>query len=103
MSHTPAEGDRIYGVWLPPSVTAIIEAAGGHDPTRGGMPYAMASIVGALPWIAVEMFKALPPAEYAEFANQMKANMQQAWQIAGSDNPPAAFEAALERAKRSIS
>ena len=91
-----------FGVELPPSVIAILAAAGGDDPKRGGMPYAMASIVGALPWIAVAVFKALPPEEYAAFARQAKMNMQQAWSIIGSDNPPAAFDAAFEAAKREV-
>ena len=90
------------GVCLPPSVAAIITAAGGADPKQGGMPYAMAGIVGALPWIAVALFKELPPEEYAACARQARLNMQQAWSIIGSDNPPAAFDEAGAAAKQAV-
>lgn len=66
------------------------------------MPRAMAHILGALPWIAVALYKSLPQAEYDAFAGQVKSNMQQAWEIIGADNPPAAFDAAYAAAKRSV-
>lgn len=96
------KGWTTYGVELPASVTKIVDAAGGADPKRGGMPFAMASILGALPWIAVALFKVAPKAEYLEFAAQVKANMQQAWEIIGSDNPPKAFDDACDAAKKAI-
>ena len=90
------------GVSVPASVAAIITAAGGAEPKQRGMPYAMASIVGALPWIAVALFKELPPEEYADFACHARLNMQQAWSIIGSDNPPAAFDEAVAAAKKAV-
>lgn len=91
-----------YVVELPSSVIAIVEAAGGADPSKGGMPFAMASIVGALPWIAVAVYKSATAEEYAQFAEQLKANMQMVWTIAGAFDPEAAFEAAFDRAKKSL-
>lgn len=96
------KGWKNVGVWLPDSVVAIIKAAGGAEPEKGGMPYAMASIVGALPWIAVALHKELPPDEYADFVRQCKANMQQAFSIIGHANPPEAFEAAVAAAQKQL-
>jgi hypothetical protein len=89
-------------VALPPSVVAIIEAAGGADPKHGGMPHAMAMLMGTLPWIAVALYKTLPPDEYAAFVRAVKGYMEQAWVIIGAENPPAAFDAAYTAARRSI-
>lgn len=96
------EGWKNVGVEIPNSVAAIINAANGADPAKGGMPFAMASIMGALPWIAVALFEALPRDEYDEFAKAMKAMMQQVWQIAGSENPRVAFDAEFEAARKSL-
>jgi hypothetical protein len=95
-------GWKNVGVHLPSSVVAIIAAAGGAESEKGGMPRAMASIVGALPWIAVALYQELPAEEYAAFAGQVKANMQQAWQIIGADDPKTAFDVAFEAAKKAI-
>lgn len=97
-----SKGWKKVVVFLPPSVVAIIAAAGGADSKTGGMPRAMAMIVGALPWIAVALFKELPSDEYAAFAQQIKTNMQAVWSIAGADDPPAAFAAAMATAKNEI-
>ena len=96
------KGWKNVGVYLPPSVIAIIKAAGGADPKRGGMPYAMASILGALPWIAVQLYKELPPEEYREFANAVRMNMQEVWSIVGSDDPKAAFDEAYAEAEKAM-
>lgn len=100
---TAAAGWKAVGVNLPPTIVAIIQAAGGDDLTgKRGMPYALASIMGALPWIAVALYKTLPPDEYAAFARSVKGNMQQVWAIIGADDPPAAFDEAYAKAKRSL-
>lgn len=96
------KGWKTVGVDLPPSVVAIITAAGGADPKKGGMPYALAGILGALPWIAAALYKQMPESEYRAFAKQAKANMDQAWEIIGAKNPPEAFDAAFAAAKRSV-
>lgn len=96
------KGWKDVGVWLPASITKIIKAAGGADPKHGGMPYAMAAIVGALPWIAVQLYQELTPEEYAEFAAQTRGNMGVAWSIIGAENPKAAFDAAFANAKRQV-
>lgn len=93
---------KTVGVNLPRSVAAIIAAAEGADPKKGGMPFALASIIGALPWIAVALFKELPRDEYDAFAKQARDNMQQAWQIIGAEDPSAAFDEAYEAAKRTL-
>jgi hypothetical protein len=90
------------GVDLPPSVGDIIRAAGGMDPKLGGMPYAMAAIIAALPWIAAELFKALPSREYKAFARNTEANMHAALDVITADDPVAEFHALFERAKRSV-
>lgn len=95
---TEMEDYRLVGVDLPQSVIDIIQAAGGTD-TAIGMPKAMASIVGCLPWIAVALFQTLPPDKYQAFATQLKENMQLAWFIAGHENPEAAFDGAMSRAR----
>lgn len=96
------KGWKNVGVELPPSVIAIVRAAGGDDPTKGGMPYAMASLVGALPWIAVALFESLPPEEYAEFRTMLRQELQGSWAIIGAENPKAAFDEAIARAKKSV-
>jgi len=96
------KGWKNVGVELPPSVIAIITAAGGADPQQGGMPRAMASIVGAIPWIAVALYELLPQDEYAAFAQQLRSNMQQVWSIAGAEDPKAAFDVAFAAAKRGV-
>lgn len=92
---------KMVNVELPGSVAAILKAAGGDKPITG-MPFAMASILGALPWIGVAPYKAMPEAEYRKFARQVRLNMDQAWDIIGAENPPAAFGAAYELAKRQV-
>lgn len=96
----PPPGWKNVGVQLPSSIVALIAAAGGAESEKGGMPRAMASIIGALPWIAVALYRELPAEEYAAFAGQVRANMQQAWQIIGADDPKAAFDAAYDAAKK---
>ena len=96
------KGWKNYGVYLPATVKAIIDAAGGADPKHGGMPYAMASIIGALPHIAVALHGEMSPQDYAEFAQQVKANLQQVWQIVGANDPKAAFDEAYEAAKKVV-
>jgi len=95
-------GWKNVGVELPDSVCKIILAAGGADPANGGMPRAMASIVGALPWIAAVLHKALPDDEYRAFAQQLKENMQIVWTIAGAENPSTAFDEAFANAKKQV-
>ncbi len=102
MTKTSAANFETFRVELPASVIAIIRAAGGHDPSKGGMPYAMASIVGALPWIAVAMYRSLPLGHYAGFAKQMEENIALAMEIVVSDNPEEAFERAYTAAKRAV-
>jgi hypothetical protein len=96
------KGWKNVGVELPTSVCDIINAANGADPAKGGMPFAMASIIGALPWIAVALYEALPPDEYHDFLRQMKGYMEQAWSIAAAKNPRRAFDTAFAAAKRSV-
>lgn len=96
------EGWTTVAVALPPSVQAIIAAAGGADPSTGGMPHAMAVIVGALPWIAAGLYDVLTEDEYRQFAQQLKDNMQMAWSVAGAQNPRRAFDEAFARAQRSV-
>ncbi len=85
-------------VGLPASVMDIVKAAGGE----ANMPLTMATILGAVPWIALGLWESLPEDEYRAFANQLRANMQLAWEIAGAADPKAAFDAALEREKRGV-
>jgi hypothetical protein len=101
-SESTLPGWQMVGVELPPSVIAIITAAGGADPAKGGMPYAMASILGALPWIGVALFKELTPEQYAAFLNSVNANMRQVWAILSAEDPKAAFDAEYEAARRSL-
>lgn len=81
---------------LPPSVAAIVLAAGGDK----HMPMAMARIVGALPWIARVLFDALPEDEYRAFAGQLRMNTDIALRIAESDDVESAFVAVFERQTR---
>lgn len=92
---------RQVKVQLPASVIKIVEAAGANDEANGGFPHAMALIVGALPWLAVALFKAVERDQYDQFAQQLKENLQFAWSIAGADNPETAFDQALARAQAS--
>lgn len=101
-SKSELKGWKNVGVMLPPSIIAIITAAGGADPTKGGMPYAMASIVGALPWIAVALYGELPREEYDAFAQAAKGYLQQAWEVIGAQDPKATFDRLYEEAKRSV-
>jgi hypothetical protein len=86
------------GVDLPPSVLAIVRAAGGEE----NMPKALASIMGAIPWLAVALYDALPSEEYRAFAGQAHANMRQVWEIVGAENVREAFDRELDRARRSV-
>jgi len=86
------------GVSLPPSVLAIIDAAGGRE----DFPRAMASIVGALPWIAVALHGALEQTEYRALMGQVRHELQGAWAIIAAPDPRIAFEAAVDAAKREI-
>ena len=91
-----------YKVELPGSIIAIIQAAGGAELATGGLPRAMASIVGALPWIAVALSETVTPQEYADFLAELKGNMQMVWSIAAAPNVRAALDDAIARAKRSL-
>jgi hypothetical protein len=82
------KGWKNVGVELPPSIVAILTAAGGTEAKFGGMPRAMASILGALPWIAVQLFKSLPEDEYKAFAGAVRAQLQQVWQIISKSSDP---------------
>ena len=95
-------GYRNVGVVLPSSVVKIITAAGGGDAATGGLPFAMASIIGALPWIAVALSKELTKEEYREFVNQVRAELQGAFAIVAAEDPKRAFDEAYERAKTAI-
>lgn len=93
------KGFKRVGVELPPSVIAIIRAAGGED----NFPRAMASIVGALPWIAAALYDSLPESEYRAFAAAMRPNYEQVMEIVEADNPRKAFDEEFERQKRAVS
>lgn len=89
-------------VELPESVIAIVIAAGGTDPKRGGLPFAMASILGALPFIAAALYKELSADEYAGFVVAMKLYMEQVLEIIDAENPQAALNAAVASQARRV-
>lgn len=92
------DGYKKVGVYLPPSVHAIIDAAGGTQ----DFPRAMACIVGALPWIAVTLSEAVSREEYDLFLQQTRANFDAMWAIMRATDVRAAFDAALAAAKKTV-
>jgi len=93
-----SEGYHRVGVYLPPSIVAIIEAAGGAQ----DFPRATASIIGALPWIAVQLSESLSADDYKKFMVMMKSQIQGAWDIMAAKNVRKAFDEAFEAAKKEI-
>lgn len=92
---------KTVGVDLPPSVVEILKAANAADHSKGGMPFAMASIIGALPWIAAAVHESAPE-YYPAFVRSLKANLQSVWQIINHENPRAELERVIAEAKRSV-
>jgi hypothetical protein len=86
------------GVYLPDSILRIIDAAGGGV----DMPRAMASIVGALPWICVAVSQKLTREEYVAFIQEMRGQLDGCWRIIAADDPKAAFDRAFAEAKKAL-